>query len=89
MHHSYDEVLVPKELHSLGASLHEQLQQAIDVVLDITGQTRLLDDDRVTRRAVEARHPYIDPLNLIQSNTTFSFDAMNSVCHRYDVVMAV
>jgi phosphoenolpyruvate carboxylase len=63
----YDEVLVPKELHSLGHSLHEQLEQAVEVVLDIMDQTRLLEGDRVIRRAVEARHPYIDPLNLLQS----------------------
>ncbi|HEX4916636.1 MAG TPA: phosphoenolpyruvate carboxylase, partial [Limnobacter sp.] len=39
---------------------------AVDGLLWITGQAALLDDNPLLRRSIEARFPYIDPLNHVQ-----------------------
>lgn len=36
------------------------------LVLEITGQARLLDRDAVLQRSIERRNPYVDPLSFIQ-----------------------
>ncbi len=36
------------------------------LLLDITGQTRLLDQDLVLQRSIERRNPYVDPLSFLQ-----------------------
>ena len=36
------------------------------MVLEITGQARLLDRDPVLQRSIERRNPYVDPLSFIQ-----------------------
>ena len=36
------------------------------LLLDVTGQDRLLDQDAVLQRSVERRNPYVDPLSFLQ-----------------------
>lgn len=43
-----------------------RLDRCIGLILDITRGERLLHSDPVVRRAIEARIPFTDPLNLIQ-----------------------
>lgn len=66
----YDHLLVPPELLGLGEMLRADLKSTISYLLRCTGQKRLLDttnSDRLIMRAVNSRHPYIDPLNLLQA----------------------
>ncbi len=63
----YDERLVPESLRSIGDELRERLERATQVVLQITGQTRLLDGNPVLQRSIDVRNPYIDPINLVQT----------------------
>jgi phosphoenolpyruvate carboxylase len=69
----YDEQLIDptnKPLKQLGEELRDELNGTIELLLQAKNQRRLLtgsDGDRLVLRAVEARHPYIDPINLIQA----------------------
>jgi phosphoenolpyruvate carboxylase len=62
----YDRRLAPAELLPFAASLRERLREATRGVLDISGQRALLADNDVLRRSIEARNPYVDPINLVQ-----------------------
>jgi phosphoenolpyruvate carboxylase len=62
----YDRHLVGPELQDLGAELRARLARAGNAVLEITGHTRLLEENPVLRRSIDVRNPYVDPINLIQ-----------------------
>ncbi|HXH06073.1 MAG TPA: phosphoenolpyruvate carboxylase [Vicinamibacterales bacterium] len=62
----YDRRLVPGALRPLGAALRERLRAAIRAVLDVTGHRVLLEENRVLRRSIDVRNPYVDPINLVQ-----------------------
>ncbi len=67
----YEQRLVPPELGRVGATLRDRLQRAIDVVLEMKGQTRLLENNPDLRQSVEVRDPYIDPLHFLQAELLF------------------
>lgn len=63
----YDDVLVPSPEHKkFGAMLRELLAETIDLVLQVSGQQRLLDKDRVQQRALASRIEWLTPMNLVQ-----------------------
>ena len=63
----YDRVLVPPPLQPLGASLRARLEQTVEVIKRVTGHSRLLESNRVLRRSIDVRNPYVDPINLVQA----------------------
>jgi len=65
----YDELLVPENLRQQGKRLRAQLLQTTRAVLHIKGTQVLLDgpENAVLVRSIDSRHPYIDPLNLLQA----------------------
>ncbi len=62
----YDQKLVPRELWGLGERLRAELKASIDVVLRLSPQDGLLDDQPWLKEAIKLRKPYTDPLNLLQ-----------------------
>jgi len=64
--HKYFDELVPSNLQPLAKRLENELESTLRVFLNLTGKNQLLDSDPVIRRAVEARHPFLDPLNIVQ-----------------------
>ena len=62
----YDRQLVPPELQPLGAALRARSRSATDACSPITGHHELLEDNRVLRRSIDVRNPYVDPINLLQ-----------------------
>ena len=62
----YEHVLVPADLHALGAELRRRLPSTAASVLAVAGRTGLLDDNPVLRRSIDVRNPYVDPINLVQ-----------------------
>jgi phosphoenolpyruvate carboxylase len=62
----YDRYLVGPELRDLGNELRARLTRAANTVVEITGHTRLLEDNPVLRRSIDVRNPYVDPINIIQ-----------------------
>jgi phosphoenolpyruvate carboxylase len=62
----YDRQLVPADLATLGCDLRARLDLNIAAVLDVTGRGELLADNRVLRRSISVRNPYVDPINLVQ-----------------------
>ncbi|KAJ3092108.1 hypothetical protein HK102_010674 [Quaeritorhiza haematococci] len=63
----YDARLVPQEQRHIGADLRNKLQNCIALVLDVTGGTKLLEQDPVVMRAIESRLPFTNALNLLQA----------------------
>ncbi|MCA9562230.1 MAG: phosphoenolpyruvate carboxylase [Myxococcales bacterium] len=63
----YDELLVPDDLRQIGDDLRRRLQNTVDAVREVIGQTELLAGNPTLRRSIEVRNPYVDPLNLIQA----------------------
>jgi phosphoenolpyruvate carboxylase len=51
---------------TLFAMLREEFVRTRQAVLDITGQTRLLERNGVLARSIQLRNPYVDPMSIIQ-----------------------
>jgi phosphoenolpyruvate carboxylase len=60
--------LLPDEAIRTGifAMLREEFQRTRDAVLQITGQSRLLERNPVLARSIQLRNPYVDPMSIIQ-----------------------
>ena len=63
----YEDRLVPEALHPIGHDLRARLARATQAVLEVTGHGRLLDGNPVLQRSIDVRNPYIDPINLVQT----------------------
>ena len=63
----YDERLVRDELRPLGQELRDLLSQAEQVVLDLTGQSRVFGHNPQTLEFISVRNTYLDPLHLLQA----------------------
>ena len=46
--------------------LHTEFTRTHDMLLRVTGQTRLLETNPVLARSIRLRNPYVDPMSLIQ-----------------------
>ncbi len=62
----YDERLVEPGLQALGLELRDRLTQAIQAMLELTGQEELLSHSPETQEAFSLRNTYLDPLHLLQ-----------------------
>ncbi|KAJ3167441.1 hypothetical protein HDU88_002363 [Geranomyces variabilis] len=64
----YDRNLVSGEpsLQKLGDYFRQRQDQCVKLILQISGYDHLLASDPVVRRAVEARLPFANPINLLQ-----------------------
>jgi phosphoenolpyruvate carboxylase len=47
-------------------AIEHEYNDAVAMMLAVTGQTKLLDRDPVLQRSIERRNPYVDPLSFIQ-----------------------
>lgn len=64
----YEQRLVTDpELRTLGNSLRQRLDALVGQLLEITGQSILLEDSPLIRQAIAIRNPYIDPLHGLQA----------------------
>ncbi|MBX7223639.1 MAG: phosphoenolpyruvate carboxylase [Blastocatellia bacterium] len=63
----YSELVADHELRERVFSLIEaEFVRTRRMVLEVTGQTRLLEKNPVLARSIELRNPYVDPLSFIQ-----------------------
>ena len=62
----YDERLVETELRPLGERLRRLLGEAVEAVLQLTGQPLLLARSPQTLESISVRDAYLDPLHLLQ-----------------------
>jgi phosphoenolpyruvate carboxylase len=46
--------------------ISEEFERTRAVVLRVTNQTELLENNRVLARSIRLRNPYVDPMSLIQ-----------------------
>jgi phosphoenolpyruvate carboxylase len=62
----YDRRLVPPRLLPIGEDLRQRLDLTIRALTGLTGHGRLVEHNRVLRRSIDVRNPYVDPINVIQ-----------------------
>jgi phosphoenolpyruvate carboxylase len=58
--------------------IRREWQNSIDVLLQIMGQTRLLESNPLLERSIRNRFPYIDPLNHVQVELLKEYRAQNT-----------
>ena len=84
----YEEQLMDESLYAVGREIRHRLDKTTRAILTITGHRELLAGNPVTRRAIDVRNPYIDPLNLLQVEIMKRF--RNAGSHRdKDLEMAL
>jgi phosphoenolpyruvate carboxylase len=64
----YDRLLVPEELRDIGEELRARLLRTIELVRNVTGHERLLENNHALRRSIDVRNPYVDPINVVQAD---------------------
>jgi phosphoenolpyruvate carboxylase len=62
----YDRRLVSPARQPVGVELRQRLDRAIQGVLAASGHRVLVEENRVLRRSIDVRNPYVDPINLVQ-----------------------
>ena len=63
----YDRLLVPASLRPIGEDLRGRLARVSEMIRRVTGHERLLETNRVLRRSIDVRNPYVDPINIVQA----------------------
>jgi len=63
----YEQQLVAPELHELGVSLRKDLKHLRDQILKLKNETEILEHDSQLQGSLNARKPYVDPLNYLQA----------------------
>lgn len=67
IHRQYEARLVAPELWHVGHKLIDAYEQTKAALLELRATEDLLDHHPVLRRSIDVRNPYVDPLNLLQS----------------------
>ena len=85
----YFERLVAPELAPLGEHLLERHHQTVAMVLEVLERPVLLADNDALRRSIGLRNPYVDPLNILQSELLArlrepSLDAQSAQAHEVE-----
>jgi phosphoenolpyruvate carboxylase len=63
----YVAMVEPSELRDrVWAHITAEYERTEAAILEITGQSHLLEHDPVLRRSIERRNPYVDPLSFLQ-----------------------
>lgn len=62
----YDEVLVSESRRHLGDELRKELLTTEKFVLVVSGHEKLSANNRILRRLIESRLPYLNPINMLQ-----------------------
>ena len=85
----YDRDLVPETLRPIGDELRARLARAIACVLATSGHRELLEENRVLKRSIAVRNPYVDPINLLQVELLRRLRAASSPDERLWTAFAV
>ena len=86
----YDRLLVSDELRDLGEELRARLQRTSQLVLRVTGHSRLLENNHALRRSIDVRNPYVDPINVVQAELLRRMRAIDddaSLCDAFVVTV--
>jgi phosphoenolpyruvate carboxylase len=62
----YDRALVPSDIREIGEGLRQRLAAGVQRLGEVTGHRELLETNRVLKRSIAVRNPYVDPINLLQ-----------------------
>ena len=67
----YEDRLVPSGLQHLGIKLRNQLDEAVQTLLDLKGGEELMSGHPQNKLAIALRNPYTDPLNVLQAELLY------------------
>ena len=56
-----------QDLKNLGVELRQRLQNAVDTLLSLKGESKLLSNNEVLDQSMQVRKPYLLPLHLLQA----------------------
>ncbi|MFU8545547.1 phosphoenolpyruvate carboxylase [Acinetobacter junii] len=56
-----------QDLKALGIELRQRLQNAVDTLLNLKGESKLLSNNEVLDQSMQVRKPYLLPLHLLQA----------------------
>lgn len=63
----YVQLVEPAEMRErIWSAIEREYDDAVAMMLKVTNQERLLDQEPVLQRSIERRNPYVDPLSFIQ-----------------------
>lgn len=85
----YERMLVPDDLRDIGATLRARLDETIALVKRVTGHEQLLENNRVLRRSIDVRNPYVDPINVVQAEILRRYRKSADECLRDAFVVTV
>lgn len=64
----YDEILVhDADLRALGEEIRSEMVLTMTLLKQVSRETRFLDNDRLTQRALDVRMPWVVPANIVQA----------------------
>ncbi len=58
--------LVDDEYRHFFKTIGDEYRRTVEVIQEIRGTERLLEHDKVLRRAIRLRNPYVDPMSILQ-----------------------
>ena len=53
-------------LHRYFVDIRREFERVAELVLEVKGQSQLLDRDKTLQRSIELRNPYVDPMHMMQ-----------------------
>ncbi|KAL8153903.1 hypothetical protein V2J09_011663 [Rumex salicifolius] len=62
----YDEMLVDENRRKLGADLRDELMSSRKYIMLVTSHAKPLESNRILRKLVDCRLPYLNPINMLQ-----------------------
>ncbi|PSQ91275.1 MAG: phosphoenolpyruvate carboxylase, partial [Proteobacteria bacterium SW_6_67_9] len=63
---AYYAELAPERSQPIFEVIRAEYERSVDLVLQLKGNTQLLDDERALKRSIRLRNPYMDPMSLLQ-----------------------
>ena len=58
--------LVDDEYRHFFKTIGNEYRRCVDVIKEVRGTNQLLEHDKVMRRAIWLRNPYVDPMSILQ-----------------------
>jgi len=69
--------------------INEEYERSLNILLDITGETDLLDYDKSLQRSILLRNPYIDPISFIQIKFIRQYREKNASARKKKLLLSL
>jgi len=69
--------------------INEEYERSLNILLNITGETDLLDYDKSLQRSILLRNPYIDPISFIQIKFIRQYREKNASARKKKLLLSL